>query len=187
MPAAKVSDEVLFAKLLSVFRQQGYEGASLSQLSQATGLEKASLYHRFPGGKEEMADALLGHADRWFQANVVAPLAAPGDPAAKLRKTLQALKEFYAAGLLCCLLDTLSVPPPSPRLREHLQATLTVWLDSFAHLARHAGYSAAEARHRAEEAVAGLEGALILSRIQQEEKPFLRALERVPDLLLPSS
>lgn len=38
-------------RLVKTFRQSGYEGTTLSQISQATGLGKASLYHHFPNGK----------------------------------------------------------------------------------------------------------------------------------------
>ena len=41
--------------LTEVFRTHGYEGASLALISRHTGLGKGSLYHFFPGGKEEMA------------------------------------------------------------------------------------------------------------------------------------
>ena len=37
--------------LAEVFREHGYEGASLSLISKATGLGKGSLYHFFPGVK----------------------------------------------------------------------------------------------------------------------------------------
>ncbi|WP_164094666.1 TetR family transcriptional regulator, partial [Serratia marcescens] len=42
-----------------VFREHGYEGASLAVIGARTGLGKGSLYHAFPGGKEEMASAVL--------------------------------------------------------------------------------------------------------------------------------
>ena len=59
MASPKVHDEKLIERLTSVFRIYGYEGASLSRIAEATGLQRASLYHRFPGGKEEMAEAVL--------------------------------------------------------------------------------------------------------------------------------
>jgi len=58
MPSTKVNEEELLDRLTSVFRTHGFEGASLSLISKATGLQRASLYHRFPGGKEEMAKGL---------------------------------------------------------------------------------------------------------------------------------
>jgi len=55
MRPKKVLDETILKGLAEVFRSKGYEGASLKDLSEATGLKKASLYHRFPNGKSEMA------------------------------------------------------------------------------------------------------------------------------------
>ena len=54
-------------KLVMVFRQHGYEGATLSKISEATGLGRASLYHHFPGGKQEMARAVLESVAAWFE------------------------------------------------------------------------------------------------------------------------
>jgi AcrR family transcriptional regulator len=54
--------------LAEVFREHGYEDASLSLLSQATGLGKGSLYHFFPGGKEEMASGSAGRGRRLVRA-----------------------------------------------------------------------------------------------------------------------
>ncbi|MEP1982729.1 MAG: helix-turn-helix domain-containing protein, partial [Maribacter dokdonensis] len=61
MRPQKVLDIEILTGLTKVFRSRGYEGASLKELSEATGLKKASLYHRFPNGKQEMADAVLQH------------------------------------------------------------------------------------------------------------------------------
>ena len=65
--------EVLRA-LGEVFRAHGYEGASLTLITDATGLGKGSLYHLFPGGKEQMAAEVLADIDAWFEFNIYAPL-----------------------------------------------------------------------------------------------------------------
>ncbi len=45
--------------LAELFREHGFAGASLSEITRRTGLGKGSLYHIFPDGKEEMARAVL--------------------------------------------------------------------------------------------------------------------------------
>ena len=50
MSAALMTKEEVLDRLLDTFRDKGYEGASLSELSAAAGLTRASLYHYFPGG-----------------------------------------------------------------------------------------------------------------------------------------
>ena len=56
MRPQKTLDEDVLAGLTEVFQSKGYEAASLQDLARATGLKKASLYHRFPGGKKQMAE-----------------------------------------------------------------------------------------------------------------------------------
>ena len=74
MPATKVTDDEVFQNIAEVFRTYGYEGASIRLLSEATGLERASLYHRFPNGKEGMAVAVIAHTGAWFHEHVFLPL-----------------------------------------------------------------------------------------------------------------
>ncbi len=50
-----VSDSDLLERLGLLFRANGYDGSSLGDIAAATGLQKSSLYHRFPGGKQQMA------------------------------------------------------------------------------------------------------------------------------------
>ena len=66
--------ETVIVQLAEVFRAHGYEGTSLTLITQATGLGKGSLYNLFPRGKEQMAEAVLAHIDTWFERNVFAPL-----------------------------------------------------------------------------------------------------------------
>jgi TetR/AcrR family transcriptional regulator, lmrAB and yxaGH operons repressor len=58
--------------LAEAFREHGFEGASLAHLCEATGLGKGSLYHFFPGGKDEMAAAVLADVDAWITSLAVA-------------------------------------------------------------------------------------------------------------------
>jgi AcrR family transcriptional regulator len=77
MAHAKVSKEEVLDHALELFRTSGFEGVSLSDLSAATGLEKPSLYFRFPGGKEEIVLAVLNRVIDFFTENVFRPLLTP--------------------------------------------------------------------------------------------------------------
>jgi TetR/AcrR family transcriptional regulator, lmrAB and yxaGH operons repressor len=184
MAHAKLSDEDLMRALIDVFRAQGYEGATLSRIAEATGLEKASLYHRFPGGKEDMVAAVVNHVNRWLQDHVFAPLERPGKPAQKVRLVAQHLRELYGDGSKSCVLDTLSLPGGSPRLRQALRVSLKAWLQAFTGIAREAGASDSEARESAERAIIEIEGSLVLARVLGDRKPFHRTIDRLPKLLL---
>lgn len=183
MAHAKLSDQELTRTLAEVFRTLGYEGASLSRIAEATGLEKASLYYRFPGGKEDMVAAVLDYVNRWFQEHVFAPLERPGTPAQKVRSVAQHLREFYADGNKSCVLDTLSLPGGSAPLQKAVRGSLTAWLQAFTSIAREAGASSSEARARAEQAIIEIEGSLVLARVLRDQKPFRRVVGRLPELL----
>ncbi len=168
MRPAKISDERLFQGLSDVFRRKGYDGASYSDLMKATGLVKASLYHRFPGGKAEMVDAILSTVDRHFAEYVLKPASEEGRPRDRARKIGRRLREFYDSGRRWCLLDTLTLAD-SPSTRAHARRSMEFWIDAFARLSRDAGLS--------------IEGGLVASRVLNNPRPFLRSLANLPNQL----
>ena len=87
----KITDGQLTEALTQVFQTYGYDGATLSRISDATGLQRASLYHRFPGGKEEMAKFVLAKADEVFAHQLLAPLGEPGEPKERIREMARRL------------------------------------------------------------------------------------------------
>src|SRR3990167_1106920 len=103
-----IGEEALVARLSATFRDVGYEGASLALLSEATGLKKASLYHRFPGGKEQMGLEVLQEAGRWLTEHVLGPLAGEGTPRERITAMARELDVFYRGGKQACLLNLLS-------------------------------------------------------------------------------
>lgn len=95
-------------KLKQVFRDHGYEGASMQALSEATGLSKASLYHHFPDGKQEMASQVLLEEGRKLQSLVLAPLSEKRNGEALL-DSLVATAEFYDSDTPQCLMNSLTL------------------------------------------------------------------------------
>ena len=183
MAHPRTPDAELIGKIARVFRQHGYEGASMARLSAATGLEKASLYHRFPGGKDEMVAAAAAAGNAWFSEHVLQPISQPGEPAAQIKLVCLRLREFYEDGKLPCVLEALSLPAGSEPLHEALASSLDAWLGAFTQLARNSGFTPAAARDRAEQAIIGIEGSLVLARVKADTGPFLRAIRKLPRLL----
>ncbi len=154
MPTTKVEAKDVIDRLTEVFRAVGYDGATLSKLSEATGLQRASLYHRFPGGKKEMAEAVLSRAGTWFQRNILDPLTGPGTPQERLERMSAKLDEFYSRGNSSCLLDTLSFGDGRDIFESHIKESFSGWIESIARLVAEAtGCSKTTARQRAEDAV----------------------------------
>jgi TetR/AcrR family transcriptional repressor of lmrAB and yxaGH operons len=184
MAASRIEQEQLFLKISEVFRRYGYEGTSIRLLSEATGLERASLYHRFPGGKEEMAAAIVAGAGEWFEQNVFAPLRAPGPASDRLRQAARNLRRFYRGGTLWCVLDSMTLGGAPETVRRGVRKAYTAWLDAFMAVASEDGVPAAVARSRAGQALIDIEGSLVIARVLGSSKPFLRVLENLPNQLL---
>jgi TetR/AcrR family transcriptional repressor of lmrAB and yxaGH operons len=183
MPAAKIDERELLARLVDVFCSYGFEGASLSRISKATGLQRASLYHRYPGGKEEMALAVLAETDRQFAEGVLEPLVGKAQPATRVKRMADRLAAHYDGGQRSCLLDALSLGDATEAMRDHVRGSFGAWRDAMAALAREAGATPALARRRAEEALTRIQGGLVLARGTGDGKPFARALAGLPGLL----
>jgi TetR/AcrR family transcriptional regulator, lmrAB and yxaGH operons repressor len=182
MRLAKVADEELFRGLADVFRRKGYDGASYADLMQASGLVKGSLYHRFPGGKADMVDTILADVDRHFAEYVLKSAFEEGNPRERARKIARRLREFYDSGKRSCLLDTLTLGKGAS-VRAHARRSMSAWIDAFARLGRDGGLPLGIARKRAQEAVAAIEGGLVVSRVLGDSRPFLRALANLPKQL----
>ena len=184
MAHAMIKDAELLARCTEVFRTYGFEGATMSRISAATGLEKGSLYHRFPGGKEEMALAVAAGVIEWFKTNVFEVLKQAGPPQKRLRAAAEQLRSFYAEGTKSCILDLLSIPSGGPELATGLKGALQAWQKAFAETSQESGYGPGEARRRAEDAVMRIEGSLVLSRVLNDSKPFHRVLDELGSTLL---
>lgn len=176
--------EEAVSRLIDVFRQYGYEGATLTRLSKATGLGKASLYHHFPGGKEEMAAAVLEHLKRKLEIGMLAPLRSNTAPVDRLLAMARSVDAYYNHGQQACLLAMLALGEANDVFHEQIQQALNVWIDSLAGVAIDAGVDAVTARQRAEDALLQIQGSLVLAKGLGDTAPFQRVLAALPDTLL---
>lgn len=179
-----MSKDKAIPKLVDVFRRYGYEGATLARLSEATGLGKASLYHHFPKGKEEMAAAVLDYLDRGLTEQLLAPLDSDRPPVERLRAMSDNIDNFYKHGQQACVLALLSAGDAHDLFGQQIQRSLKVWIESLAQVAIEAGIDSDTARQRAEDAVLQIQGALVLARGLNDTSAFERVLQRLPEMLL---
>src|SRR5690349_24036586 len=87
-------DRIVFASA-ELFRRQGYAATGLKQIVAEAEAPFGSIYHFFPGGKEELGAETIRVGGRFFLALAETYLEAIDDPA-------EAIREFFdgAAGTL---------------------------------------------------------------------------------------
>ena len=110
-----------------VFREFGYEGASFSRIAERTGLGKGSLYHFFPGGKEDMAAAVLAHVDDWFERHVFAPLDAD-EPQAAIAAMWRSVDAYFQAGRRICLVGAFALDDTRDRFASAIRSYFLRWI-----------------------------------------------------------
>ncbi|MHB1302728.1 MAG: TetR/AcrR family transcriptional regulator [Acidiphilium sp.] len=166
----------IVGRLAEIFREYGYEGASLSRIAEGTGLGKGSLYHLFPGGKEEMAASVLAHVDAWFVENVYRPLERDV-PAVALAHMWQAVDAYFRSGRRVCLVGAFALDATRDRFADAINAYFARWIAALADALARAGRANATAL--AEEIVLGIQGALVLARATGGTALFGRTLTRL--------
>jgi AcrR family transcriptional regulator len=165
--------------LVEVFRDYGYEGASLALIGERTGLGKGSLYNFFPGGKEEMATAALSHIDDWFERAVFRPLRSPSEPREAILRMLAMVEEYFHGGERICLVGALALAHSRDRFGEPIRAYFRTWQEELAAALVRGGSERKSAQFRAEETLTAIQGALVLARAYDDTAPFRRAMDRL--------
>jgi hypothetical protein len=119
-----------------------------------------------------------------FATSILSPLDADAPLAERVRAVGRNLDAFYERGASNCLLEMLSVGEPGPDATANLAAVTAAWIAAFAAVAREAGAGTAAAIARAQDAIAAIEGALVIARVTADKRPFHRAIDRLGDILL---
>jgi AcrR family transcriptional regulator len=160
------------AELLS---RQGYAGTGLKQIVSASDAPFGSVYHFFPGGKEDIGAAAI----RWSGAGYLELIAAYFDDEPDV---VTAVANFFAgaAEVLretnyadACPIATvaLEVASTSETLRQATADVFESWIDDVARRFEAAGMTRTKAREVTVAALAALEGAFVLSRATRSTEP----------------
>ncbi len=166
------------ALVAEVFRELGYEGASMSEITARTKLSKGSLYHFFPGGKEQMAAEIMAHIDAWFATEMFGPLEKEA-PRAAIARMWETTDSYFRSGRRVCLIGAFALDETRDRFPAAIRGYFHRWIDALAGALTRTGLPGAAAKALAEEAVIGIQGALTLARALGDDTIFGRTLARL--------
>jgi AcrR family transcriptional regulator len=159
-----------------LFRRHGYTGTGLKQVVGQAQAPFGSLYHFFPGGKEQLGEEVI-RASGAFYLQLWHAIADPApDPVAAV--------EAFFAGAAQTLVDTdyadacpiatiaLEVASSHERLRVATADAFTSWIDAITAYLHDAGLDPATARRLGLATLCGLEGAFVLARALRSTEPL---------------
>ena len=162
-----------------IFREHGFAGTSLSEITVRTGLGKGSIYHFFPNGKKEMAEAVLDDVATWFEENVFLPLRENKDAKSGIKIMFEEVNKYFCSGERICLVGAFALDDTRDQFTTKVNAYFTAWTNSLTVALKRNGYSTKGARQTAEDIIASIQGALVLARSQDDPKVFTRIVKRL--------
>jgi TetR/AcrR family transcriptional repressor of lmrAB and yxaGH operons len=176
----------LVQTMARLLRDQGYTATGRAQLLAESGVSNGSLYHHFPGGMEELAEAALeasgqAVADALREAFDGAPNAALG-----VTRFLDIAEGPVAGGPCpgCPIAPTaLESPIISPRLRAVAARCFDQWQGLIAERLRADGWPDDLVAETASAALALIEGALLLARVSGQVSHLAHARRAAFSLL----
>ena len=176
-------DEII-DQIISVFRANGYEGASLSVISKATQLGKSSLYHHFPNGKIDMALAALKKIGEDYYKLVIEPLDNNSKtPFERVVESANGIAKFYADGENSCLIELFSIGEAKRHLGQEIRQIVEIIVEKNCAIAIEAGLSAQEAHENALKAFVEIQGNLVLARSRGDYSNFSKMIHNLPKII----
>lgn len=169
---------------LRLFRRHGYHGVGINDILAEAQAPKGSMYHHFPGGKEEIAAAVVGLITEGLLEVVAAQEAtlAPQQLVARVG-TLLGETVVRTRHELCALFAAfVAEKSSSPRLGAAVAAAYAAIASTLEARLAAAGFTPAQARDRALLVVMLLEGGSLLAAARGDLAPFTLAVKQAAAL-----
>jgi AcrR family transcriptional regulator len=168
----------LVATAAQLYGRFGYTGVGLKQVAAEAGVPIGSLYHFFPGGKEQLAAEALRLSGHGYQLLVEGLFESAPDLLTGIRTCFETAAAVLAASGYAdaCWIETvaLEVASTNDPLRLVTAEIFDGWIDAATRLVEAAGVNDLDAARRFGIAIiTGLEGAFVLSRSLRSPEPLL--------------
>lgn len=167
----------LLESAITLMRRSGLAGAGINEIVRASGAPKGSVYHFFPGGKQQIVAEGLERSARQVVAFIESALATKRAPGAKVRALFAAFarrleqggyRTSCAAGTVCLDLDA-----ELEGLRLVVASVFDAYVDAIA--AHFAIANRRRARSFASLLLTAIEGAYVRGRAERSSAPFREA------------
>jgi TetR/AcrR family transcriptional repressor of lmrAB and yxaGH operons len=181
------SRQRLIETTLRLLRSQGLRATGTNQIIQQSGAPRGSLYHHFPGGKEQLVIEALRAAGEMIGGKIRIALEGQKSATSALRKFVQAyseemLQSNYQQG---CPIGNAAADAASTSqaIRQVCDEIFASWERLIAQGLERGGFDRKQAGALAEFTLSSIEGALILCRTRRSIQPLERVGQRIESIL----
>jgi len=159
-----------------LFRRQGFAGTGVKQIVAEASAPFGSLYHFFPGGKEQLGEEVI----RWsggIYGQLLDAFYKPGeDPVAATRNffaaAAQTLRETDYADACPIATVALEISSTNEPMRQACADVFDGWVDGATERLIETGLTRKRSRELAFSLIGALEGAFVLSRALRSTEPL---------------
>ena len=160
----------------TLFRRNGFAATGINEIAEVSGAPKGSLYHYFPNGKDQIAEAAVRFAGNGVVATLEKLEQDHPSASAMIRAYCRLLSGWMAKSGFrdgCPIATTLlESAPQSADMATAGREAFAGWCAVIARALVRDGFGKAEARRLATLAVCSIEGALILARVEASAAPI---------------
>jgi AcrR family transcriptional regulator len=170
-----------------LMQRQGYDGTGIKQISQEARATLGSLYHFFPGGKQELAVEAIRHGDQEFAEFLAEALAGEDDPATAIETAAHTLaRDLHRSDWIdgCPVTATaLGASGRQPDIQHAAAEAFARWRGLVAAKLRGAGFAEEVARDLAHTVISTREGAELAAQVSRSETPLRLAGKHLAQLI----
>ncbi|BBU22703.1 TetR/AcrR family transcriptional regulator [Mycobacterium xenopi] len=160
---------------VELLRERGASAVTVDAVLARSGAPRGSVYHHFPGGRNELVLAAVRHAADYVTSRIDATVES-GDPVQALdgfvrfwKKTLRDTDYLAGCPIVAVAIDAYQDPPEAAALAREVFGR---WQTKLAGLLVNRGFGTARATRVATLMVAAVEGAVILCRARRDHTPL---------------
>ncbi len=164
--------DAMLNSAITLFRQRGIADTSMRDVVEHSGAPRGSIYHHFPGGKEQLAAEATERAGAFIGSLLSALDERPPEEA------IASFVGYWSSTMVRnefrdgCPAAAAALSDDAPGARAAAAAAFSSWEKILTTALTARGRTPDEAESLATLAIAAIEGALILSRAQESDEPL---------------
>jgi AcrR family transcriptional regulator len=159
-----------------LFRRQGFAGTGVKQIVAEASAPFGSLYHFFPGGKEQLGEEVIRSSGAIYGQLIDAFFTPGADPVTATREffagAAETLRQTDYADACPIATVALEVSSTSEPMRQACADVFSDWIDAAATRLAEAGLPRRRSRALAISILTSLEGAFVLARALRSTEPL---------------
>lgn len=182
MPKQKVSIDFILKESLKLFRKKSYHNTSIADIAEACGLLKGSIYHYF-ASKEALMHAVIQFVHEYFRKEIFSIAYDENlSPQERIEKMFKVSEKMLLSDDGGDVMGNIGVETARviPEFSDQIKGFFAEWIAATKHIFIQIT-GEFEATKLAEQTVAEIEGAIMMTRIFRDPRFMKNAYERIID------